>query len=370
MKTIIYILTLCFCYSCAKTNKGFIVKGEIENYTGTKLFVREMIPDNQAWMNDTIEVVNGKFIYEGKVKTPYLVYFVPENYQGRYELFLDNSNIRLKADANDFSATKIKGSEIHNEYMEIKQKSASIIQQYRQYQIRKSDALKNSIETKDSTKVWSDQLLNFIEAQPNYRKSMVLPYFASEWFREDELQNWDIYLSALDTNAQKSLYAQYGYRITQQAKNAMPGMPAFNFQLQDTLGKTYQLADYKGKYVLLEFSASWCGWCKLEIPFLKRVHNLTKDKNFVMFTINMDNERSLWVNEVAKENLPWPVISDLQAFDGELAKRYNINGIPVIYLIDPEGKIVENHLRGEKMIEYIKNIFPETNTVSNTTSTK
>ncbi|MDE6452006.1 MAG: hypothetical protein K2L23_06940 [Odoribacter sp.] len=72
-----------------------------------------------------------------------------------------------------------------------------------------------------------------------------------------------------------------------------------------------------------------------------------------MFTISLDKERKLWVEDVVRENLPWPVISDLQAFDGELARQYNISGIPVIFLIDPEGKIVTNKLRGEQMIEYI-----------------
>ena len=72
-----------------------------------------------------------------------------------------------------------------------------------------------------------------------------------------------------------------------------------------------------------------------------------------MFTVNLDKERKLWVEDVAKENLPWPVISDLQAFDGELTRQYNVSGIPVIFLIDPEGKIVTNKLRGEQIIEYI-----------------
>ena len=90
---------------------------------------------------------------------------------------------------------------------------------------------------------------------------------------------------------------------------------------------------------------------------MKRVYELSAGKNFVMFTINMDTERSLWINEVLKENLPWTVLSDLQGFEGGVARHYNVTGIPVIFLIDPEGKIVTNQLRGEKMIEYIKKLL-------------
>lgn len=96
MKVIKYIFLLCLCWACRQDEPGFMVKGKIEGYPGTKLFVREMIPDNKMWMNDTLEVVNGEFVYTGKVESPRLIYFIPENFQGRYELFLENSSNRIK----------------------------------------------------------------------------------------------------------------------------------------------------------------------------------------------------------------------------------------------------------------------------------
>ena len=90
---------------------------------------------------------------------------------------------------------------------------------------------------------------------------------------------------------------------------------------------------------------------------MKRVYELTSNKKLALFTVNLHKDRKLWVEDVAKENLPWPVISDLLAFDGELTRQYNVSGIPVIFLIDPEGKIVTNKLRGEQMIEYISRLM-------------
>ena len=130
-----------------------------------------------------------------------------------------------------------------------------------------------------------------------------------------------------------------------------------DFALEDLEGNVYKLSDYRGKYVLLEFSASWCGWCKLEIPFLETVYKNTQGKNFVMFTINLDDERGKWEEDVKHDNLPWKVISDLKAFESPVAKNYNVSGIPMIYLIDPEGKIKEKGLRREEMIEYINTLF-------------
>ena len=104
-------------------------------------------------------------------------------------------------------------------------------------------------------------------------------------------------------------------------------------------------------------SASWCGWCKLEIPYLKTVYENTKGKNFVMFTVNMDEDREKWEKDVKEYNLPWPVVSDLKAYSGPVAQNYHVKGIPMIYLIDPEGKIMARDLRREPMIEYINKLF-------------
>ena len=83
-----------------------------------------------------------------------------------------------------------------------------------------------------------------------------------------------------------------------------------DFQVFDTLGKTYTLADFKGKYLFVEFSASWCGWCKLEIPYLKTVYENTKGKNFVMFTVNMDEDREKWEKDVKEPIVVrWPKIT-------------------------------------------------------------
>ena len=243
----------------------------------------------------------------------------------------------------------------------LKRKSAGLLCGYNSYRNRLSEAMKTDqglyVRLADSSEIWSARLLSFLKEQPDYARSEVLPYFAQEWIKAEDIGNMEAFLSGLTGPARTSVYTRYCERSLQQEKRVLPGKEAYNFTLQDTTGRKYCLSDYRGQYVLLEFSASWCGWCKLEIPYLKRVHELTHNKKLAMFTVNLDKERKLWVEDVAKENLPWPVISDLQAFDGELTRQYNVSGIPVIFLIDPEGKIVTNKLRGEQMIEYISRLM-------------
>ncbi len=354
----LFILTL-FC-ACQKKDEGFVVRGVITDYPGTKLFVREIIPGNDAWMNDTLEVKNGKFEYRGKVESPRLIYFIPQDYLGRYELFLENSEIKLSVENGQYRNVKVTGSKSHEEFVTISRNARELMMRYRQFEKQKYEASKTDMELyerlEDSTGVWAGRLLRFLVEQVNYSNSLVLPYFASEWIKGEDIQNMESFMNGLTPEARNSVYAQYCEKALKQAKKVQPGNDAYDFVLQDINGKEYRLSDFRGNYVLLEFSASWCGWCKLEIPYLKQVYDLTKGKKFHMFTINLDKERRLWEEDVKKENLPWPVLSDLKAFDGGVAGEYNVSGIPVIYLIDPEGKIITNELRGEKMISMIRQL--------------
>lgn len=352
-----YMILLFLCLGCQKQQNSFTVKGHINGYTGSQLYVREMVPDNKEWMNDTIEVKDGVFVYTGRVDCPRMVYLVPQDFRCRYELFLDNSDIRMEVENGKPQTMKVSGSRTHNEYRAMIDVVSDILAQRKAYQYRSSQANKLKQPYTDSTEFWTSRLLKILLDRPNYATSEVLPYFASEWIPREDLDSLEKYLKGLDKMLETNCYVRYCSHALLQGKAVKPGAMAYDFTLQDTTGKTYRLSDYRGKYVLIEFSASWCGWCKKEILYLKKVYELAKGKNLVMFTINLDKERELWVNDVAKENLPWPMISNLQAFEGELTRRYNVSGIPEIYLIDPEGKIVTNQLRGEKMIEYIKKLL-------------
>ncbi|HJF69800.1 MAG TPA: AhpC/TSA family protein [Butyricimonas virosa] len=360
MKYIYYLFVLILFCACQKKEEGFVVRGVIAGYPGTKIFVREIIPGNDAWMNDTLEVKNGKFEYRGKVESPRLIYFIPQDFLGRYELFLENSDIELNVENGHYRAMGVTGSKSHEEFITIRRDARELLMGYSLCEKQKNEAFKTDTELykrlEDSTRVWNGRLLRFLVDRVNYSSSLVLPYFASEWMKSEDIQNMESFINGLNSEARNSVYTQYCEKALNQAKKVQPGNAAYDFVLQDIDGKQYRLSDFKGSYVLLEFSASWCGWCKLEIPYLKQVYDLTRGKKFHMFTINLDKERKLWEDDVKKESLPWPVLSDLKAFDGGVAEEYNVSGIPVIFLIDPEGKIVTNKLRGEGMISFIEQL--------------
>ena len=143
---------------------------------------------------------------------------------------------------------------------------------------------------------------------------------------------------------------EYG-EMVQGLKETAVGQPAPAFSQTTPDGKTVSLADYRGKYVLVDFWASWCGPCRAENPAVTKVYNEFKGRNFDILGVSLDDEkgRAKWLKAVQDDHLAWTQVSDLKGWQNEAARRYHVRGIPQNFLIDPTGKIVAANLRGEEL---------------------
>ena len=146
MKYICCLFVLIVFCACQKKDEGFVVRGVITGYPGTKLFVREIIPGNDAWINDTLEVKDGKFEYRGKVESPRLIYFIPQDFLGRYELFLENSEIELNVENGHYRDIKVIGSKSHEEFTAVTHASRELLIAYSQFEKRRNEAFKTDTE--------------------------------------------------------------------------------------------------------------------------------------------------------------------------------------------------------------------------------
>lgn len=124
-------------------------------------------------------------------------------------------------------------------------------------------------------------------------------------------------------------------------------------------GKPIKLSDYKGKYVLIDFWASWCGPCREENPNLVKTYQQFKDKGFEIFGVSLDTpgDHQKWVNAITNDQLTWPQVSDLKGWENAAAKIYGVRGIPASFLIDPAGKIIAKDLRGTALTTELEKIF-------------
>lgn len=122
-------------------------------------------------------------------------------------------------------------------------------------------------------------------------------------------------------------------------------------------GKDLSLSSLRGKYILIDFWASWCGPCRRENPNVVRMYQEYKDKGFDILSVSLDNNKDRWVQAIQQDNMTWHHISDLKGWASELSKPYGVRGIPYTVLVDPEGKILATRLRGPSLEAKLKEIF-------------
>jgi peroxiredoxin len=361
-----------------QTEGKFDVTGEIKNAPDQKVFLDQFsFSQKDPEVVDTAELKNGKFKLES-ISPEQAMFRVRLEKQPQGYIFInDQPKINFKADANDMSLEGPEFSTAANSSLKqfLKELSTAGTALHEMSQridslskLNVNDSIVTALrgEAEQKQKSFETYAAKFADTT----KSPVLAMFVLGYIQNMESGK----LTDLITKISKrfpehqgvsSLVLQYNQMLEEQKRRAdmaakIPGVGAMapDFTLADPSGKPFTLSSLRGKYVLVDFWASWCGPCRGENPNVVAAYKQYKDKNFTVLGVSLDEDKAAWQKAIMQDGLSWQHVSDLKGWQSMVVGLYGFEGIPYNVLLDPQGKIIATSLREnalqQKLAEVLK----------------
>lgn len=322
--------------------------------------------DRKNPTRDTVDVVDGKFVFTGEVVNPDTYYIQVEGLPGYVTLFLENTSYTVTASSDKLSEAQVKGGEtqalitfINEEGKKIQNElipdRKAILDEYRAATTtpeRKKEIVALFDEVDKRVNAISDSVVN---ANP-------LSYYALMQFASNvldyELAKAEELLASFKADVRfathPKLLTAEGYLEKERA--LQPGQQAPDFTMKDPDGKEVKLSDIypKGKVTMIDFWAGWCNPCRQFNPKLVKIYKEYHKKGFEILGVSLDRDRDQWLDAIKTDKLTWTQVSDINFWDTEAAKLYNVRYIPQNAFVDAEGKIIARRVSEEEIVKLLE----------------
>jgi peroxiredoxin len=333
----------------------YTLSGKIKGADGRKIYL--ISHKNDILYKDSVSSSDGSFMFSGAVSNPYLYSLAVEGTTAVIPVFLENSKITVIAYIKDYGAATITGSKEHDIYRQFRailQKEigpSEVVKQHEELQKQKDSANMKRISDQWNSK--GDSVLAQLKAFfKSHRDNYVTGYGIQSMVRgpmkDDERE------SLYNILSDRIKASEYGNQIRQKMETESMlgiGKKAPDFVQNQPDGKQLRLSSLKGKYVLVDFWASWCKPCRAENPNIVKAYLSYKDKGLDIVGVSLDQPggKDAWLKAIKDDNLTWHQVSDLMFWDNAVAVQYNIKSIPYNLLLDPNGIIVGRNLKGKDL---------------------
>jgi peroxiredoxin len=351
-----------FTYIAGQAQEKYTVSGKLDGLPKEmKVYLQYRV--DRVFVNDSTITKNGVFNFEGTITRPWKATLVVRpaagnDGSGSKVFYLTGGTTTITG--NTPKSALIKGGKAQDEYMELTPKADPLQDSIDNYTWRtlgagkdKKAAMQAKLDT--FTSQMEQVAKDFIGTHTHSYVSLDLVGHRS--FVITDPQSFESLYDALGTDLKSTAEGKKYAELLSLTKRLVIGQPAIDFTQNDPDGKPVSLADLKGKYVLIDFWASWCGPCRIEYPYLKKAYSQFKSGNFEIIGVSLDDKSAVWIQSIKDNGFSWPEVCDLKGFRNEVAQSYGVAAIPQSFLIDPNGIIIAKNLRGNDLIEKLKEVI-------------
>jgi peroxiredoxin len=309
----------------------------------------------QTGKTDSASLDHGYFKFSGKADTAELCRISLDDQAKTF--FLENGKISMLVKKDSLRFALISGTASQDEYNYFQNETDKPLTDRMSAVEKAYDSANNKKDKKSTDSL--DKVYENIDAEQkqlvadyskSHPKSVVSAFLIFNNFSYNaRLGQLDSLYQGLDTSVRITYFGKELQNIVEKTKLTAIGNPAPDFSSIDTDGKSVSLSSFKGKYVLLDFWASWCGPCRLENPNVVKAFHKFHNKGFDIFGVSLDETKPEWLQAIKKDGLDWTQVSDLKGWQNDAASLYGVKGIPMNFLIDKNGIIVAKGLRGDEL---------------------